>query len=64
MADMSPIDVQKSLKGAEYPAKRDDLVSLAQNNGADEALVSKLRDAPADRFDGPNDVQKVVFDNS
>ncbi|MER7729155.1 DUF2795 domain-containing protein [Streptomyces sp. NPDC096323] len=64
MADISPIDVQKALKGAEYPASRDDLVSLAQNNGADDTLVQKLGDAPADRFDGPNEVQKAVFDNS
>ncbi|WP_447035599.1 DUF2795 domain-containing protein [Streptomyces sp. DSM 118878] len=64
MADISPIDLQKALKGAEYPASRDDLVSLAQDNGADEALVSKIGDASADRFDGPNEVQKAVFDNA
>lgn len=64
MADISPIDLQKALKGAEYPAGRDDLVSLAQDNGADEELVSKLRDASADRFDGPDDVQKTVFGNA
>ncbi|MFJ2260351.1 DUF2795 domain-containing protein [Streptomyces sp. NPDC087844] len=64
MADISPIDLQKALKGAEYPADRDDLVSLAESNGADEALVTKLRDASADRFDGPNEVQKSVFDNA
>ncbi|WEH39891.1 DUF2795 domain-containing protein [Streptomyces sp. AM 2-1-1] len=62
MADISPIDLQKALKGAEYPASRDDLVSRARDNGAEETLVTKLGDAPADRFDGPNEVQKAVFD--
>ncbi|MET9549131.1 DUF2795 domain-containing protein [Streptomyces sp. NPDC006627] len=35
MADISPIDLQKALKGAEYPCNRDNLVSLAEDNGAD-----------------------------
>ncbi|MEU2578600.1 DUF2795 domain-containing protein [Streptomyces anulatus] len=64
MADISPIDLQKALKGAEYPAGRDDLVALAEGNGAADALVSKLRDTSADQFDGPAEVQKVVFDNA
>ena len=63
MASISPIDLQKALKGAEYPASRDDLVTLAKDNGADDTLVKKLVDAPADGFDGPNDVQKAVFEN-
>ncbi|MER5992840.1 MULTISPECIES: DUF2795 domain-containing protein [Streptomyces] len=63
MASISPIDLQKALKGAEYPASRDDLVTLAKDNGADDTLVKKLVDAPADEFDGPNDVQKAVFEN-
>lgn len=63
MASTSPIDLQKALKGAEYPASRDDLVTLAKDNGADDTLVEKLGDAPADEFDGPNDVQKAVFGN-
>ncbi|MFD7303094.1 MULTISPECIES: DUF2795 domain-containing protein [Streptomyces] len=61
MASISPIDLQKALKGAEYPARRDDLVSLAKDNGADDVLVEKLSNASTDEFDGPNDVQKVVF---
>ncbi|MFJ7147612.1 DUF2795 domain-containing protein [Streptomyces sp. NPDC100445] len=63
MASISPIDLQKALKGASYPASRDDLVTLAEDNGADGTLVQKLSDAPTDQFDGPNDVQKAVFDN-
>ncbi|CAM5390308.1 hypothetical protein SALBM135S_08053 [Streptomyces alboniger] len=64
MADISPIDLQKALKGAEYPSSRDDLVSLAQSNGADESLVSKLSDASKGQFDGPDEVQKAVFSDS
>ncbi|MGW4224259.1 DUF2795 domain-containing protein [Streptomyces bauhiniae] len=63
MADLSPIDLQKALKGAEYPASRDDLVSVARNNGAGDQVVDKLEHSGTQRFDGPNDVQKAVFGN-
>ncbi|MBT2443076.1 DUF2795 domain-containing protein [Streptomyces sp. ISL-36] len=61
MADISPIDVQKALKGAEYPASGEDLVSLAKSNGADDSVVEKLRSSGSKRYDGPDDVQKTVF---
>ncbi|WP_017572793.1 DUF2795 domain-containing protein [Nocardiopsis halotolerans] len=61
MASISPIDLQKALKGADYPASRDDLVSLARSNGADDGLVETLSNADVSRFDGPDDVQKAVF---
>ncbi|MDJ1131283.1 DUF2795 domain-containing protein [Streptomyces iconiensis] len=61
MASISPIDLQKALEGADYPASRDDLVALARNNGANDGLVDKLAHADMDRFDGPNDVQSAVF---
>ncbi|MDQ0913618.1 hypothetical protein QFZ32_009148 [Streptomyces canus] len=63
MADMSPIDLQKALKGADYPASRDDLVSLARDNGADDKVVDKLSQSGRQQFDGPNAVQKAVFGN-
>lgn len=63
MANISPIDLQKALKGATYPSSRDDLVSLAKQNGADDQLVEKLSGAKATDFDGPDEVQQAVFDN-
>lgn len=63
MAGINPIDLQKALKGAEYPSSRDDLVTLAKDNGADDTLVEKLAHAPTDEFGGPDDVQRVLFDN-
>jgi hypothetical protein len=62
MAEINPIDLQKALKGADYPASRDDLVSLAKSNGASSGLIDSLETAETDRFDGPDDVQKAVFD--
>ncbi|MFD6949922.1 hypothetical protein A6A08_08855 [Nocardiopsis sp. TSRI0078] len=61
MADINPIELQKALKGADYPADRDDLASLARDNGADGDLVERISNAKTERFDGPDDVQKAVF---
>ena len=36
-------DVQKALKGADYPADGEQLAELAESNGADQDLVDALR---------------------
>lgn len=61
MANVNPIDLQKALKGAEYPASRDSLVDCAKSNRAPEDLVETLSQLKRDRFDGPNHVEKAVF---
>ena len=53
-------DVQKALKGVDYPASRDDLASHAEGNGADRELVDALRNMSKDSFDGPNAVMKEL----
>jgi hypothetical protein len=53
-------EVQKALKGADYPATREDLVELAERNDADEEVVEALRDADDDTFDGPDEVMKAL----
>jgi hypothetical protein len=52
------IDVQKALKGADYPASRTDLVSLAESNGADAEVVDALRGMDGDSYDTPAAVMK------
>jgi uncharacterized protein DUF2795 len=53
-------DVQKALKGVDYPATKDDLASHAEGNGADRELVDALRNMSKDSFDGPNAVMKEL----
>ncbi len=57
---VNPIEVQKHLKGMSYPARKDDLVSTAQKNGADEELLRELREMQRDEFDGPDDVMEAL----
>ena len=64
MARISPIELQKALKGADYPADRDSLVQCAKANKAPTHLVDVLADLSRDDFDGPNEVQKAVFTES
>jgi uncharacterized protein DUF2795 len=51
-------EVQKALKGANYPMDGDALADLAQSNGADSDLVEALR--PLREVDGPNGVMKEL----
>jgi hypothetical protein len=53
-------EVQKSLKGAGYPASKDELAATAERNGADRELVDALRNMSKGSFDGPNAVMKEL----
>ncbi|MVU83859.1 DUF2795 domain-containing protein [Nocardia sp. ET3-3] len=60
MATVNPIRLQKFLRGADYPAKRDDLVRLARDNGADAVILDRLRQIPDRRYEGPQAVSRAV----
>ena len=57
---VNPIDVQRHLKGMNYPASKDDVVSKAQENGADDALLEQLRGMGRNEFSGPDDVMEAL----
>jgi hypothetical protein len=50
-------EVQKSLKGADYPASGDDLARLAERNGAGPDLVKALKGIDG-VVEGPNKVMQ------
>jgi hypothetical protein len=53
-------EVQKALKGVNYPATNDELANHAEGNGADRELVDALRGMNKNSFDGPNAVMKEL----
>ncbi len=57
---VNPIEVQKHLKGMSYPATKDDVVSTAEQNGADDEVVSQLRGLDEEEFSGPDDVMRAL----
>ncbi|HXH85053.1 MAG TPA: DUF2795 domain-containing protein [Candidatus Tectomicrobia bacterium] len=58
----NPIQLQKYLKGVDYPASKDDLVERARGHGADEHIIDTLQRLPRDRFNSPNDVSEAIGD--
>jgi hypothetical protein len=60
MATISPIDVQKALKGMDYPASKDEIVRHAEQNGADKEVLDALRKIPDREYEGPSGVSREV----
>jgi hypothetical protein len=60
MAKVNPIQLQKFLKGMDYPAKKQDLLDLAKKNGADDNVLSTLHEIEDEEFETPADVSKAV----
>jgi Protein of unknown function (DUF2795) len=56
----NPIDVQKHLKGMDYPATKDEVVAKAEDNGASDEVVEQLRGMDSDNFTGPDDVMEAL----
>ncbi len=46
MAKVNPIELQKHLKGVDYPASKEDLLANAKQQGADEDALSALEQLP------------------
>jgi Protein of unknown function (DUF2795) len=58
----SPANVQKYLKGIDYPAKKQQLVETAKKNGAPQEVVQVIQQIPNQEFNGPQDVVKAFGD--
>lgn len=54
--------VQKYLRGAEYPATKEDLIDHARYQGADEEIISLLEDMTEDEFANPAEVNRALED--
>lgn len=57
---INPIQLEKHLKGVDYPASKDDLVKKAEANGADEETISALKQLKEDSFKTPAQVNKAI----
>jgi hypothetical protein len=56
----NPIQLQKHLKGVDYPASKSDLVAAAREHGADQEIIKALEAMPDREYDGPNAVSQAV----
>jgi hypothetical protein len=58
--EFNPVEVQKHLKGADYPASGEGLASLAESNNAPDELVEELRSLGNEEFSGPDKVMAAL----
>ena len=58
---VSPIDIQKALGGIDYPAKKEDIVKHAQDNGGSDDVVQALQGIEDREYEGPSGVSESVF---
>ncbi|HJT58373.1 MAG TPA: DUF2795 domain-containing protein [Ktedonobacteraceae bacterium] len=56
---VNPIQLEKYLKGVNYPASKNDLIKQAQQNGADQNVLDTLKKLPDRNFDGPTGISKA-----
>ncbi|MDR5733505.1 DUF2795 domain-containing protein [Caballeronia sp. LZ025] len=54
------IEMQKALKGIDYPADKQTLLDTARSNGASEEVTNALDALPEQEFDSPAAVSKAV----
>lgn len=60
MEKVNPIQVQKFLKGIDYPASKDDVLATAKREGADENVMKMLEQLPDQRFQSPTAVSEAI----
>jgi hypothetical protein len=56
----SPANIAHSLKGIDFPAKKQDLVEHARKNNAEDAVMEILRQMPEQEYHTMADVMKGV----
>jgi hypothetical protein len=57
---VNPVEVEKCLKGVNYPAKKQDLIKHAQQQGANQDVMEVLKEMRDTEFNSPIDVSKAV----
>jgi hypothetical protein len=60
MARANPVEVEKSLKGIDFPAKKEDLVKHAQQHGANQEVIETIKELPEEEFHTAVDVTKAI----
>lgn len=60
MAKVSPIEIQKELKGIDYPVSKADLIKHAEQQGLKDEVRSVLEQLPEREYDAPTDVNQAI----
>ena len=60
MSKVNPIQLQKFLKGTDYPADKKALLKQAEKNGAEKDMTEILNQLPEQEYQTPAEVSKEV----
>lgn len=58
----TPAEVQKALKGIEYPASKQDMIEYVNRKGSNSGILDLLNQIPDKIYNSPVDVSKAVGD--
>lgn len=57
---VNPIQLQKYLKGINYPARLKDIVEAARHNNADQNIIETLDQLPDREYKNPAEISKEI----
>ena len=57
---VNPVQVQKFLRGVDYPASKQELIQTARREGADENVIFTLESIPDRTYHGPTGVTEEI----
>ncbi len=57
---VNPIQLQKFLKGVNYPANQRDIVEAARRNKADQNVLDTLSQLPEREYRNPAEISKEI----
>ncbi len=57
---VDPVQVQKFIKGVDYPVAKDMLIKKAQDEGADDNIIYTLSQLPDMEYEGPTEVSEEL----
>jgi hypothetical protein len=60
MTKINPVELQKFLKGVDYPASKEEIVRRARENGVGDDVAAALQHLDANRFESPADVSEAL----
>lgn len=60
MANFNPIEVEKAIKGVDFPADKEQLRDQARENGASDTVMAALDKLPEQEYQRANDVTRAL----
>jgi hypothetical protein len=61
MTEISPVDLERALAGADYPADLGTLVNCARRNHAPALILRRLEAMEQTHFESPADLSRAVI---